>query len=557
MEDQTENHGAARPVTEAAIIALCVIASTRLRRYDPAECSQLVGNRIMTPRHTARLTLPIAASAALAALALAWIGPAHAEPATITFLHTNDVYEIAPKDGQGGFAELATLLEQERASHAHTITTFGGDLISPSVLSGLTKGTQMIKLMGLLDTDIAVLGNHEFDFGPGITTERIEASTFPWLGTNVRGADGKPATGTVDLHLMDVAGYKVGFFGLLAPETEVLSSPGADITFAPLVETAQAAVAQLREQGADLIVALTHLDLADDLEVARNVEGINLIFGGHDHNAITYEEGDTLIVKAGHDAHYLAAVDLTVDRVMKRDKEVVEARPEWRYLSTAGVAPDPEVQAIVDQFEKVLDEELNVPVGTTTVALDSRRDTVRTTESNFGNLIADALRETVGADVAIANGGGIRGDRTYDAGSVLTRKDILTELPFGNVTVVVEISGADLRAALENGVSEVEDKAGRFAQVSGMTYRYDAASPAGSRIVEVLVAGEPLDPARTYTLATNDYIFGGGDGYEALTHGKALVDASAATLMASMVMDYIAAKGEVAPAVEDRIGRIN
>lgn len=452
---------------------------------------------------------------------------------------------------------MATLLKAERAGAEHSITTFGGDLISPSVLSGLTQGAQMVELYNLLGTGVAVLGNHEFDFGPEVAKARIEESDFPWLGTNVLGQGGKPAVGTVDLHLMDLAGYKIGFFGILAPETDVLSSPGPGITIAPTIASATAAVERLKEQGAELIIGLTHDDIADDRALASSVAGIDLILGGHDHEPITFLEGGTLIVKAGYDAHYLAAVDLVVDRVMKRDEEVVQVIPSWRYLSTAGVAPDPEIKAVVDRYEAELDQQLNVPVGTTTVALDSQRSTVRTTESNFGNLIADAIREAVGADVAIANGGGIRGDRTYDAGTVLTRKDILGELPFGNVTVLIELSGADLLAALENGVSEVEDKAGRFPQVSGMTYSYDASRPAGSRIVEVEVAGEPLNMGQTYKLATNDYIFGGGDGYAALTRGKALIDAAGGTLMASMVMDYIAKKGEVAPAVEGRITRLN
>ncbi len=140
---------------------------------------------------------------------------------------------------------------------------------------------------------------------------------------------------------------------------------------------------------------------------------------------------------------------------------------------------------------------------------------------------------------------------------MLTCKDILSELPFGNVTVLIELSGADLLEALENGVSQIEDKAGRFAQVSGMTYSYDASRPAGSRIVTAKVAGEIVDPEATYTLATNDYVFGGGDGYEALTRGKALIDASGGTLMASMVMDYIASQDEIAPQVEGRITRLD
>jgi 5'-nucleotidase / UDP-sugar diphosphatase len=491
------------------------------------------------------------------ALLLLFAGAAWAEPVTITFLHTNDVYEIAPVGGQGGLAELGTLLKQERARSEHSVTTFGGDLISPSVLSGLTKGTQMIDLMGRLGVDIAVLGNHEFDYGPEVLAEQIRASSFPWLGTNVLGADGKPVAGTVETKMIDVAGYKIGFFGLLTPETDVLSSPGPGITFAQVVETAAAAVENLRAAGADLIVALTHENLADDRELVRRVQGIDLILGGHDHDPMTIYEGGTLIVKAGHDADYLAAIDLRVDRVEKRGKEVVEVLPTWRYLSTAGVKPDPEIQAAIDQYQAKLDQELGQPVGITTVLLDSRRSTVRVAESNLGDLIADAIRAGVGAEVALTNGGGIRGDRTYDPGTLLTRKDILTELPFGNVAMLIELSGADLLAALENGVSQVEDKAGRFPQVSGMDFTFDASKPPGSRVVEVKIAGEPLDPDRTYRVATNDYIFGGGDGYTALGKGKAIIDASAATLMATMVMDYIAAKGTVAPAVEGRITRLN
>jgi 2',3'-cyclic-nucleotide 2'-phosphodiesterase (5'-nucleotidase family) len=498
------------------------------------------------------------APASLAACALLWAGAVLAEPTTITFLHTNDVYEISPQDGQGGLAELMTLLKQQRAGAGHNITTFGGDLISPSVLSGLTQGTQMIELYNLLGNDIAVLGNHEFDFGPEVAAQRVAEAKFPWLGTNVLGADGKPAVGTIDLHMIEAGGYQVGFFGLLTPETEELSSPGPDIRFTPQIATASTAVQNLKERGADLIVALTHDDIAADRALARSVDGIDLILGGHDHEPITFYEGGTLIVKAGYDARFLAAVDLAVERVKKKDQDVVEVTPAgWRYLSTAGVAPDPTVEAVVARYEAQLDQQLAAPVGTTTVALDSRRVTVRTKESNFADLIADAIRATVGGDVALMNGGGIRGDRLYDAGTVLTRKDILSELPFGNLAVLIELSGADLLAALENGVSQVEDEAGRFPQVSGLTYSYDAAHPAGSRIVAVTIGGKPLELGRTYRLATNDYLYAGGDGYDTLSKGKPIVDAAGGTLMATIVMDYISARREIAPKVDGRITRLN
>jgi 2',3'-cyclic-nucleotide 2'-phosphodiesterase (5'-nucleotidase family) len=502
-----------------------------------------------------RLSLPALAIATLAFLASG--GMAAAEPVTITFLHTNDVYEISPKGGQGGLAELKTLLDQERAQNPNSIVTFGGDLISPSVMSGLTKGAQMIDLYNALGTQVAVPGNHEFDFGPEIAKERIAASRFPWLGTNVLGPDGQPALGMKELEIVEIGGYKVGFLGLLTPETTELASPGPEITFAPVEDTAAAAAQKLREQGADIVIGLTHLDFATDRELLSKVKGLDLILGGHDHDPITFYEGGKLLVKAGYDAHYLAAVDVHVDRVKRGDREVVEWRPSWRYLSTAGVAPEPGLGRMVDAYNAKLDAELAVEIGRTAVELDTTRETVRTKESNFGNLIADATREAVGAEVGLTNGGGIRGDRRYEAGTVLTRKDVLTELPFGNVTVLVELKGADLRAALENGVSQVAEKAGRFPQVSGLAFTYDAARPAGDRVVEVEVGGQPLDDARTYKVATNDYMLSGGDGYASLKNGTVLIDASGAKLMASQVMDYIAAKGEVAPAVEGRITRLN
>jgi 2',3'-cyclic-nucleotide 2'-phosphodiesterase (5'-nucleotidase family) len=222
-------------------------------------------------------------------------------------------------------------------------------------------------------------------------------------------------------------------------------------------------------------------------------------------------------------------------------------------LSTGGVAPDAKVKPIVDAYNKKLDEELGQPVGKTSVKLDTRRSTIRTMEAGFGNLIADALRESVGAEAALTNGGGIRGDRTYDSGTALTQKDVLSELPFGNLVVLIELSGDDLLGALENGVSDIENMGGRFPQLSGMTVVYDPTARKGQRIVSAKIGGAEVDRNKTYKLATNDYIYGGGDGYAALTRGKPLIDPSGGKLMATVVMDYIAAKGTVAPKLEGRI----
>ncbi|MBT3790603.1 MAG: bifunctional metallophosphatase/5'-nucleotidase [Alphaproteobacteria bacterium] len=381
---------------------------------------------------------------------------------------------------------------------------------------------------------------------------RLAESKFKWLATNTMGTDGKPFAGMEAYAMREVGGYKVGFFSLLTSETKHLSSPG-NVKFLDAAETAKNAVAHLRKQGANFVVAITHLDFAEDREIARKTRGLDVILGGHDHDPLMAYEGKTLILKAGYDAHYLAVADLTLSSKEKRGKMRYSFRPEVRFLTTAGVKPDAEVGALVAKFNGQLDESLNIAVGKSSVLLDSKRSNVRTKETTWGNLIADALRAETGADIGFANGGGIRGDRTYEAGATITRKDVLTELPFGNVTVILGLSGTDLKAALENGVSRVEDVAGRFPQVSGVTFSFDRKMKAGSRVSNVMVGGQALDMGKVYKVATNDYIAGGGDGYAALKKGKMLIDKSAATHMATMVMNYIAAKGTGSAKVSGRI----
>jgi 2',3'-cyclic-nucleotide 2'-phosphodiesterase (5'-nucleotidase family) len=484
-----------------------------------------------------------------------WLGavPASAQRLTLTILTINDVYEIAPVQGRGGLAELMTLLKAERSSATHHLTAINGDFLSPSLMSALLKGAQMIDLFNALGVDMVAFGNHEFDFGPEITQLRIGESKFPWLGTNVLGADGKPFGGAVATLIRQVGPLSIGFFGLLTPDTTYLSSPGAGVTFTPVMPAAQAAVATLRQAGADVIVALTHLTIAEDRQLASQVPGISLILGGHEHDPITWYEGDTLIHKSGYDAHYLGRIDLVIDKTSTEKGPKVTVVPSWRMLANYGIAPDLEVAARVAEYTAKLDSELAQPLGQTQTALDSRRGEVRSQETTMGNLVADALRQAMAADVVLVNGGGIRGDRLYDPGTTLTRRDILRELPFGNVGVLLELSGATLLTALEHGVSQVEDKAGRFPQIAGMRFVYNPRNPAGSRIVQATINGVPLDPAVRYRVATSDYLFKGGDGYASLSTGKPLVDASGGVLVATLVMQYIARQGTVAPQLEGRI----
>ena len=478
-------------------------------------------------------------------LAVTSFSSSQAEEARLTFLHSNDMGEMSGKPGFGGFPEMATLIERERTRVPGALTTFGGDLISPSLMSGLSHGVEMVDMMNALGIDVAVLGNHEFDFGPDVTRARVAQSKFPWLASNITLNEGVEALGTSGTLIKEVQGYKIGFLGLLTPETATLSSPGDAVVFEDVVVAANAAIASLTEGGAEIIVALTHMDLADDLRLAREAKGLHVILGGHDHRTFATVENDVVILQAGSDLWYLGVVDLVVDWKEKRGKKYLSIIPSWQILATAGVPPSEKIQNIVAGYEKNLDVQLDVAVGQTEIALDTRRTSVRTVSSDFGQFIAKAMKTEVKADIGFTNGGGIRGDRQYDAGTILTRKDILKELPFGNVTVKLALSGQHIRDMVEHGVSKVEDAAGRFAHYAGLEFEYDVTQPEGQRVTSLNVNGSPVDLSKTYTLATNDYVAGGGDGFGMLPSGKVLIAKSAGTLMATTVMNYIKLQGGI------------
>ncbi|WP_246329241.1 bifunctional metallophosphatase/5'-nucleotidase [Chthonobacter rhizosphaerae] len=491
------------------------------------------------------------AAAAIAVLVALTGHPALAETVTLRFVQTNDLDRMGEKDGRGGLARVAAAVKAERAKPGTTFFVHAGDAISPSLLAGIDKGAHMITLLNAMGVDVMTPGNHEFDFGDAVFAERIGEARFPIVTSNVRGPDGAQPANTVDEKIVEVGGVKVGFYGLTTETTVEVASPGA-YTFAPSVETAEAKLKSLRDQGADFVVAIAHEGVDVDRDLVAGTLA-DLVLSGHDHDLTISYNGKTALTESSSQGDYVVVTTVTLDRTEKDGKTTVTWRPDFDVLDSAALTPDPEIGALVKGFEDRLDAELNVEIGKTDTPLDSRRATVRGTEAAIGNLIADAIRQAVDADVGIVNGGGIRADREYAAGTVLTRRDILAELPFGNRTLKLAVTGQQLWDALENGLSQVEKGAGRFAQVSGLVLEADLKEPVGSRLKTVTIGGETLDLARTYTLAINDYAAAGGDGYGMLRSAERLIPEAASVLMASQVIDHIAKAGTVAPKTEGRI----
>ncbi len=326
------------------------------------------------------------------------------------------------------------------------------------------------------------------------------------------------------------------------------TNAGPNLVVEDAATALRALVPQMRAQGAQLVIVMSHLCGPQAEAVAATVDGIDAIVG--DHCAERVKEAkvinNTIVARRGDEFDALGELTLRVENGRRvsfayTDHEVTKDSPE-----------DPAMKALVAHYRTRMEAELKVVIGETAEPLDTRRATARGGESNAGNFIADALRAWGKADVALQNGGGVRGDRIFPAGP-LTRGDVIEILPFNNTAVLLRVSGAQLKEALENGVAGQIGGAGKFPQVSGLSFVYNPDAPSGARVVSVRVAGAPLDPGASYTLVTNDFMASGGDDYAVLKEAEVLIPATAGPLVSVLVIEAVEAAGSIAPKVEGRI----
>jgi 2',3'-cyclic-nucleotide 2'-phosphodiesterase (5'-nucleotidase family) len=500
----------------------------------------------------------LASLASTAAYVAAW-RPAWAQTkhvANVTFVLFNDFYLMAEQpfpDGRmrGGFARLASIIKAERAKGGNVIVAHGGDTLSPSVMSGFDHGAHIVALTNMLGVDIFVPGNHEFDFGKAVFLQRMAECKFPLYAANLRDASGVPLPGFKDRSILDVGGVRVGLTGLAYEQSPRMSSP-EDIRFASTIDTTKAQAATLRREGADYVVAVLHCNRGDALAL-QSAGAVDLMLTGHTHDLFVNFTSDCGIVESGYDAHYVTCIDVEITVREDNGRRTMTWWPHFRVIDSASVMPDPDVAAAVKRFETELIEKIGTPIGTTAVELDSRTAIVRTREAAIGNLIADAMRAGTRADAALVNGGGIRAAKIYRPGQTLTHADILAELPFNNRVVVVELPGAALKAAIENGLSALPGSSGRFPQVSGIKVVYDTSHLPGSRVVSMQVDGAPLVETKTYRVAILDFLARGGDDYTMLRDALRITPDNDAPMLVNEVAEYVRKIGTVRSTVEGRV----
>ena len=479
----------------------------------------------------------------------------------VTILHVNDVYQFTPVDGgkNGGLARLLTLKKESITKNPNTIFTLGGDTVSPSVETRTYKGAQMIDAWNAVGIDYAVFGNHEFDIKTTELLARMKESKFTWLGANVVDVKtGKIFADTPPYVVRDIGGVKIGFIGLLLPETKQTSSMDDTLTVTDYCTVAKKLVKEMRKKAkVNAVVGITHLSMAQDKELAKCAQ-FDLILGGHEHTLLQSSSNGTPIFKMTADAREMGKFNLSFNASTKRFESL-----DWEIISvTDKIAEAPEFAPVANKYKGLL-EKLAVGVGATAVELDALSKSNRQMETNVGNFIADEYRKAVGADVGMVNGGSIRADLTYVPGP-LTKRDVLSILPFNNPIVKVEVTGKVLKQILEHGVARSgvgeDNEPGRFPQVSGVRFEYDIKRPAGSRIVSITVGGMAINDSNTYTIATSDFLVSrGGDGYTMLKQGKVLTDAITAPKDSEVFEAAIKASlnATISPAVDGRIKKID
>ncbi|MBB4401913.1 MULTISPECIES: 5'-nucleotidase C-terminal domain-containing protein [Rhizobium/Agrobacterium group] len=475
----------------------------------------------------------------------------------------------------GGAARLLTAINQTRdalkAEGKNVLLLNAGDNFQGSLFYTTYKGTVEAEVLNAMKFDAMTVGNHEFDDSEDGLAGFLDKVQFPVVTANVVAtAASKIGDRVKPSIVLEVGGQKIGIVGAVANDTAELATPGPNITIAEDVAKISEQVQKLKQDGVDKIIALTHVGYPRDLEFIAKIPDVDVVVGGHTHTLLSNTdqkaEGPypTLVdnpggykvpvVQAGQYSKYLGDLKVVFD-----DSGVVKESKGDPILIDSSFKPDEATLKRIDELKAPIEALKSKVVGSSEGPIEGDRKVCRVKECSMGNLVADATLARVkdqGVTIAFANSGGLRS--SIDAGDV-SMGEVLTVLPFQNTVATFQLKGEDIRAALENGVSQIDDGAGRFMQVSGLKYSFDRSKPAGGRVISVEVkegdAFVPLDPAKTYIVAANNYVRTGGDGFKVFAT-KAINAYDFGPNLEEAVAAYITANSPYKPYTDGRISEV-
>jgi 5'-nucleotidase/UDP-sugar diphosphatase len=523
-------------------------------------------NRRITMKRLFRM-LPLAAALSLL------VSPLFARPVRdpdsagknyeLVLLHTNDHHgAVLPINGQGGLAELAAFVKQVRQDNTHVLLVDAGDINTGPALSNMFAAEPDFLAYNMMGYDAATMGNHEFDKDQAQLLRQIGLANFPFFSSNIKTADGEFLGGRQYL-IKNYGGLRVGIFGITTLRSRVIASPDPSLVWINEIDAARAAVQALKQEGADLIIGLTHIgdvkegpDHITSPELAAAVPGIDIIVDGHSHSFFEAPKkaGNTYIVTANEWGKYAGYGRITV-------KDGLLAGFDWRpeRINTAeqqSYAPNMAVAAILAPYVEKANASLKEVVGEAAEEFVFGNRLTRYQETALGNLVTDAnvwYFKTVfnqDIDFAFHNGGNIRAPLPKGP---ITQESVLTLLPFENYLYIVSLKGSAI-IEMFDFIATIPQGAGGFPQFS-REVRFTIDKTAGQDqglIRDLSIGGTPVDPDRTYRFCTNDYLLAGGDGYTVLTRSEDPFDAS--LLLSYVVTEYIKAQGGViSPSLDGRL----
>jgi len=471
----------------------------------------------------------------------------------IELITYNDVYQlhmVKTEDGEerGGPSRVSRYIQDVKSKRKypnHVLVLSGGDTLSPSSMSTLFHGEQMIRANDILGLNYSALGNHEFDFGVQNLEQRVKESAFTWINSNV-----KLPFKTVENVVVKVGPVQLGLFGVLydfgpADKTVVIED---------VIQAAKKQVKLLKEKGAQYIVALTHQTGVDDCALSNAVSEINLIVGGHDHRSMSSMD-------CGHAMYLKASQDWINIWHVKIDFSFAAPLVGFSNIAITPEMPtDPQMEKLIAEYDEKAGKEFKVEIATADVTLDGREFSMRTMETNLGDYIADAFRSYDNSDISFTNGGGVRGNKYITAGTRITKGDVFDIFPFSNNLAVVSVNGSVLAAAVELGLSAVDQISGKFPVISGFRITYSLSRPVGSRVISMkrMVNDQLVDitPDMVMSMATSSFLHSGGDQFSMFAGLPDLVDPDTTPTLVSILMQKMTNDQKIVAQTDGRVMKV-
>lgn len=521
--------------------------------------------------------LPIAATmrallACFFCLTATAAGHAADKPATLTILHTNDIHghltgwqgwegELAGKN-VGGLDRVAAEVAKVRKEIGadKVLLLDAGDTFGDTLIAAKTEGRALIEAMNSIRYDAMVVGNHEVDFSAETLRSRIAEAKFPLLAANLLDKH-SAALFTKPFLIKEVGGVKLGILGIAYPNTPYTTAKKnvKNIRFVAAQNAAARYVPLLRREGAEIVIALTHLGLSGDKRLAEQVAGIDVIVGGHSHNRMheAMQIGPTLIVQAGAHGSDLGRLDLMVERDGKRAKIVQHKRQ----LIALTNEPDRELSAQIGAQVAAHKAQMNERVGRAQTALiraqtlGGEKPKARDEESPVDDLFADAVRESTKSEAAFLPGVGY--GVAIQPGDI-TAEQLKNLVPHDSEIMTMSLSGRQIKSILEQSIEnfttdDAAQKVGGMIQVSGLNFSYDPQRPPNRRVQSVTIGGKPLETSRSYRIATNSLLAEGGHKYGDFKRGR---EQQKLGKQYDMIADWIRQRGTVSAPPTDRISKL-